>query len=38
MKFLRFDAKDQQLLTELQELFSLHADEIVEAFYGHLLS
>jgi response regulator RpfG family c-di-GMP phosphodiesterase len=37
MKFLRFDAKDQQHLTELLELFTHHADEIVEAFYSHLL-
>jgi signal transduction histidine kinase len=36
MKFLRFDAKDQQLLKELEELFSQHADEIVNAFYNHL--
>jgi signal transduction histidine kinase len=37
MKFLRFDAKDQQLLKDLQELFAEHADEIVDAFYNHLL-
>jgi signal transduction histidine kinase len=36
MKFLRFDAKDQQLLKELEELFTEHADEIVNAFYNHL--
>jgi signal transduction histidine kinase len=36
MKFLRFDAKDQQLLKELEELFKEHAEEIVNAFYNHL--
>ncbi|HSE40155.1 MAG TPA: protoglobin domain-containing protein [Acidobacteriota bacterium] len=37
LKFLRFEAKDQQYLKELLELFSEHADEIVEGFYNHLL-
>ncbi|MCI0617374.1 protoglobin domain-containing protein [bacterium] len=37
MKFLRFENKDQQLLKDLLELFTQHADEIVEAFYSHLL-
>jgi signal transduction histidine kinase len=37
MKFLRFENKDQQLLKDLLELFTEHADEIVDAFYSHLL-
>lgn len=37
MKFLRFENKDQQLLMDLSELLTQHADEIVDAFYSHLL-
>lgn len=37
MKFLRFESKDQQLLKDLFDLFSEHADEIVDGFYSHLL-
>lgn len=37
MKFLRFENKDQELLKDLSELFTRHADEIVDAFYNHLL-
>ncbi len=37
MKFLRFENKDQQLLKDLLELFTQHADEIVDEFYSHLL-
>jgi signal transduction histidine kinase len=37
MKFLRFESKDQQLLKDLSDLVSEHADEIVDAFYNHLL-
>jgi len=37
MKFLRFEHKDQQLLRDLLDLFTEHADEIVDEFYSHLL-
>ncbi len=37
MKFLRFESKDQQLLKDLFDLFSEHANEIVDEFYSHLL-
>ena len=36
-KFLQFDHEDQKLLQDLQQVFTEHADEIVDAFYNHLL-
>jgi signal transduction histidine kinase len=36
-RFARFTAEDAALLSELRDTFTEHADEVVEAFYAHLL-
>ncbi len=36
-RFTRFSTEDARLLAELRPTFSAHADEVVQAFYDHLL-
>ncbi|HZW25933.1 MAG TPA: HAMP domain-containing sensor histidine kinase [Gallionella sp.] len=38
MAFLKFEPRDQELLHDLEDLFSEHLDEISEQFYRHMLA
>lgn len=38
LEFLQFDARDVEMLRELEDLFKAHLDDITQRFYEHMLA